>query len=177
MRKGLKILGSLVGALLLAMLVVGAVFAQGPVEDGDGVRDLDGTGYGRGVGSGYGFVDEDGDGVNDRYASDPEFVDEDGDGICDVCGGASGQGYAQEKEYGRGSGYGFIDEDGDGVNDRYGSDPEFVDTDGDGVCDTHGVAPGDGTGQSYGRGLRVDENAQGTAMIGRGGLGRRAAEK
>jgi hypothetical protein len=99
MKKWLKIVGSLVGAALLATLVAGAVFAQGPVEDGDGVRDLDGTGYGRGRGASYGFVDEDGDGVNDRYGSNPEFVDEDGDGICDTHGVAPGEGAAQG--YGR----------------------------------------------------------------------------
>jgi hypothetical protein len=163
MKKWFKVLASLVGAVLLATMVAGAVLAQGPAEDGDGVRDLDGTGWGRGRGSGYGFVDEDGDGVNDRYAADPEFVDEDGDGICDVCGGVPGEGYNQENGYGRGNGYGFVDEDGDGVNDRYGSDPEFVDEDGDGICDTYGgVAPGEGAGQGAPRG-------------GRGGWGRRAA--
>jgi len=177
MKKWLKILGSLVGAALLATVVVGAVLAQGPVDDGDGVRDLDGHGFGRGRGASYGFVDEDGDGVNDRYLSAPEFVDEDGDGICDVCGGVPGEGYGQEHGYGRRNGYGFVDEDGDGVNDRYGPNSEFVDEDGDGICDTHGVAPGEDAGQSYQHGFRVNENAQGTPMASRGGFGRRAAGK
>jgi hypothetical protein len=153
MVKWLKVVGSLVGAALLATLVAGAVFAQGPVGDGDGVRDLDGTGLGWGRGSSYGFVDEDGDGVNDRYGSDPEFVDEDGDGICDLCGGVPGEGDGRE------NGYGFVDEDGDGVNDRYGPNPEFVDEDGDGICDTHGVAPGEGAAQGYGRRFRAGEGA------------------
>jgi len=100
MKKWFKILGSLVGAALLATVVVGAAFAQGPVEDGDGVRDLDGTRFGRGRGSGYGFVDEDGDGVNDRYGSNPEFVDEDDDGICDIHGVAPGEGTGQGYERG-----------------------------------------------------------------------------
>ena len=175
MKKWFKILASLVGVALLATVVVGAVFAQGPVEDGDGVRDLDGTGFRRGRGSGYGFADEDGDGVNDRYLSAPEFVDEDGDGICDVCGGVPGEGCDQESGYGRGNGQGFVDEDGDGVNDRAGSNPEFVDQDGDGICDTHGVAPGQGTEQGYGRGFRVNDDAQGTPRAARGGFGRRVA--
>jgi hypothetical protein len=167
-KKWFKMLGSLVGAALLATVVVSAAFAQGPVEGGDGVRDLDGNRFGRA--SGYGFVDEDGDGINDRYASHPEFVDEDGDGVCDVCGGALGEGT------GRASGYGFVDEDGDGVNDRYASNPEFVDQDGDGVCDTHGIVPGEGAGQSYGRGFRMGDNAQGTPMASRG-FGRQVAGK
>jgi len=95
MVKWLKVVGSLVGAALLATLVAGAVFAQGPVDDGDGVRDL----VGQGRGNGYGFVDEDGDGINDRYGSNPEFVDEDGDGICDTHGVTPGEGAAQG--YGR----------------------------------------------------------------------------
>jgi hypothetical protein len=157
MKKWLKIVGSLVGAALLATLVAGAVFAQGPVEDGDGVRDLDGTSYGRGRGASYGFVDED------------------GDGLCDVCGGVPGEGLGQEAGTARGYGYGFVDEDGDGVNDRYGSNPEFVDEDGDGICDTHGVAPGEGAAQSYGRGFRASDEAQGTPMAPRGRFSRRAA--
>ena len=175
MKKWFKILGSLVGAALLATIVVSAAFAQGPVEDG--VRDLDGDGFGRGRGSSYGFVDEDGDGVNDRALSAPEFVDTDGDGICDVCGDVPGEGDEQRNSYGRENGYGFVDEDGDGVNDRYGSNPEFVDEDDDGICDTHGVAPGEGTAQRVGRGFRTSENAQGTSMAGRGGSGRQAAGK
>ncbi len=180
MKKGFKILGSLVSAALLATVVVGAVFAQGPVEDGDGVRDLDGDGFGQGRGAmalANGFVDEDGDGVNDRYLSAPEFVDEDGDGICDVCGDVPGEGNDQENGYGRGNvgpANGFVDENGDGVNDRYGSNPEFVDEDGDGVCDTHGVAPGEGLEQGYGRGFRVNDDEQGTPIAGRGRVGRQA---
>lgn len=172
MKKWFKILGGLVVAALLAAVVVGTALAQGPVEDGDGVRDLDSDGFGRG--NAYGFVDEDGDGVNDRYLSAPEFVDEDGDGICDVCGGVPGEGTDQQNSYSHGNGYGFVDEDGDGVNDRYGSNPEFVDEDGDGICDTHGVAPGDGAAQGSGRGSRTSDNAQGTAMASRGGTGRQA---
>jgi hypothetical protein len=107
MKKWLKVVGSLVGVALLAALVAGAVFAQGPVDDGDGVRDLDGTGFGRGRGFGYGFVDEDGDGVNDRYGSDPEFVDEDGDGVNDR--------YGSNPE--------FVDENGDGICDIHGVAP------------------------------------------------------
>ena len=78
--------------------------------------------------------------------------------------------------FGRANGYGFVDEDGDGINDRYASDPEFVDENGDGICDAHGVAPGEGTGQSYGRGFRMGDGAQGTPMAGRG-FGRRVAGK
>jgi hypothetical protein len=95
MKKWFKVVGSLVGAALLAALVAGVVFAQGPVEDSDGVQDL----VGQGRGNGYGFVDEDGDGVNDRYGTHPEFVDEDGDGLCDIHGVAPGEG--TEQGYGR----------------------------------------------------------------------------
>ncbi|MBN1137410.1 MAG: hypothetical protein JXM73_12545, partial [Anaerolineae bacterium] len=98
----------------------GVVFAQGPVDDGDGVRDL----VGQGRGHSYGFVDEDGDGVNDRNGSDCAFVDEDGDGLCDVCGGLPGEGEGQGEgyrrgegtgsgnAYGRGNRYGLADDDG-----------------------------------------------------------------
>jgi hypothetical protein len=169
MKKWFKILGGLMVAALLTAVFVGAVFAQGPVEDGDGVRDLSG-GESGGRGSAYGFVDEDGDGINDRYTSDPEFVDEDGDGLCDICGGVPGEGGQQEGGYGQQEGgYGFVDEDGDGINDRSVSNPEFVDEDGDGLCDTHGVAPSEGgqgtgyrqeagSGQAYGRGFRANGN-------------------
>jgi hypothetical protein len=120
MKKWLKVLGSLVGAVVLAAMVVGTVFAQGPVEDGGGVNDRyasapeyvdedgdgvcdvcgDALGEGYGLGSGYGFVDADGDGVNDRYASAPGYVDEDGDGVCDARAVAPGEGAGQ----GRGRG-------------------------------------------------------------------------
>ena len=153
MKRWFKILGSLVGAALLATMVVGAVFAQGPVEDSDGVRDLDGDGLGLGRGASYGFVDEDGDGVNDQYLSDHEFVDQDGDGICDVCGGLPGEGYNQENGYARGNGYGFVDEDGDGI------------------CDTHGVAVGQGSGPQF----RTERETEQTPMARRGGFARRAA--
>jgi hypothetical protein len=136
MKTWLKILGSLVTAALLATIFVGTALAQGPVEDGDGVRDLTGGDLG-GRGPAYGFVDEDEDGVNDRYVSDPEFVDEDGDGVCDICGKVPSEGTNQQNSYNYGNSYGFVDEDGDGVNDRYGSDPEFVDEDGDGICDIY----------------------------------------
>ena len=175
MKKWFKVLSGLVGAALLTTLVAGAVFAQGPVTGGDGVRDLEGGGFGRGRGSSYGFVDEDNDGINDRYATNPEFVDEDGDGVCDVCGGLPGEGEPQENGYGRGNGYGFVDEDDDGINDRYGTHPEFVDEDGDGLCDMHGVAPGEGTPQGYGRGFRTEGETQQAPMARRGGFGRRAA--
>jgi hypothetical protein len=168
-------LGSLVGVLLLTALVAGTVFAQGPVADSDGARDLDGEGYGRGRGSGYGFVDQDNDGINDRTASNPEFVDEDGDGLCDLGGGLPGEGEPHEQSWGRGYGLGFADEDGDGVNDRYGTNPEFVDEDGDGLCDTHGVALGEGTAQGYGRWFRAEGEPQQSSMARRGGYGRRAA--
>jgi hypothetical protein len=120
MNKWFKVVGSLVGALLLATLVAGVAFAQGPAGDGDGVRDL----VGQGRGHGYGFVDEDGDGVNDRYGSDCAFVDEDGDGLCDLCGRLPGEGKGQGEgyrrgdgsgsgnAYGRGNRHGFVDEDG-----------------------------------------------------------------
>ena len=92
MKRWIKVLGSLVGAVLLATAVVGTAFAQGPVADGDGVPDLVGDGSGAKGGAAYGFVDEDGDGINDRYLSTPEFVDENDDGICDICGGVPGEG-------------------------------------------------------------------------------------
>jgi hypothetical protein len=176
MKKWFAVVGSLVGVLLLTALVAGTVFAQGPVAEGDGVRDLDGEGRGYG----YGFVDEDNDGINDRYVSEPEFVDEDGDGVCDVCGGVPGEGEPQENVWGRGYGLGFVDEDGDGVNDRYGTNPEFVDEDGDGLCDTHGVAPGEGTAQGYSRWFRAEGETDQTPMATprpgrRGGYSRRAA--
>jgi hypothetical protein len=165
MKKAFKVLGSLVGAALLATMVVGTAFAQGPVENGDGVRDLDGDGLGAGRGASYGFVDEDGDGVNDRYLSDPAFVDEDGDGVCDLFDGVPNEANKQENAYGLSNGNGFVDEDGDGVNDRYMSNPEFVDEDGDGVCDLFdGVAAGEGIEQRYEYGFRASENAQGTML-------------
>ena len=187
MKKWFAVLGSVVGALLLAMLVTSAVFAQGPVTDGDGVRDLVGEGYGRGRGHGYGFVDEDGmrarDGapVNDRYGTEPEFVDEDGDGLCDVCGGLPGEGYARQEGVARGFGYGFVDEnsvrarDGVPVKDRYETNPEFVDEDGDGLCDVHGVAPGEGVAQGYGRRFHAEGETEQAPMARRGGYGRRSA--
>ena len=173
MKKWFKVLGGLVGAVLLTALVAGAVFAQGPVTDGDRAS------FGRGRGSSYGFIDKDGvraqggASVNDRYGTNPEFVDEDGDGLCDVCGSLPGEG--EDRMGGRGFGLGFVDEDGDGVNDRYGTNPEFVDEDGDGLCDTHGVAPGEGTAQGYGRQFRTDGETEQTPMARRGGFGRRAA--
>lgn len=181
MKKWLVVLGSVVGALLLATLVTSAVLAQGPVTRGDGVRDLVGEGYGRGRGGGDGIVNEDGvrarsgAAINDRNRTESEFVDENGDGLCDVCGGLPGEGYNQEKGYARGRGYGFVDENNDGVNDRYGTHPEFVDEDGDGLCDTHGVAPGEGTGQGYGRRLQTGDETEQAPMARRGGYGRRAA--
>ena len=173
MKKWFKVLGSLVGAALLATMVVGTAFAQGPVENGDGVRDLDGDGLGAGRGASYGFVDEDGDGVNDRYGSDSAFVDEDGDGLCDLFDSVPNETYKQENAYGLANSYGFVDEDGDGINDRYGSNPEFVDEDGDGVCDLFdGVAAGEGTEQRYEYGFRASENAQGALMVHRAQLSR-----
>ena len=75
------------------------------------------------------------------------------------------------------------DSDSDGMPDtweqHHGGDATAMtaaaDEDGDGICDTHGVAPGEGTGQIYERGFRVNENAQGTPRAGRGGFGRRIA--
>ena len=106
MKTWFKILGGLMTAALITTVFVGATFAQGPVDESDGVRDLNGGEFG-GRGRAYGFVDEDGDGINDRYLSDPEFVDQDGDGVCDTCGGVPGEGYNQEDSYGPKGGYGF----------------------------------------------------------------------
>ncbi len=113
MKKWMMMIGSLVVAVVVATMATGAVLARGGPDnggmtaagaargfvdaDGDGVRDLDGSGYG----NAYGFVDVNGDGINDRYAT--------GDGVPNLDGTGSG--------YGRG--YGFVDENGDGVNDRY----------------------------------------------------------
>ncbi len=92
------------------------------------------------------------------------FVDQDGDGICDHLGLAPGPGEAPGWRLGRrahlgrnggpqvmhrpqglGAGHGtFVDEDGDGICDN------FVDQDGDGI---HDLAPRDGTGHQYGRGM------------------------
>ncbi len=166
MGKWLKVLGSLVVAALLAAVFTGTALAQGPVEDGDGIRDLDGSGLRVGRGTAYGFVDEDGDGINDRYTSDPDFVDEDGDGVCDIHGVVPGAGAALD------NGYGFVDEDGDGINDRYASDPAFVDEDGDGVCDLHGVTPGTATAQ---RASRTSNSLQSNLGTPRGAYGRWAA--
>lgn len=162
MRKWLKVLGSLTVAVLLAAVFTGAVLAQGPVEDGDGVRDLDG--FGRGPA--FGFVDEDNDEINDRYTSDPAFVDENGDGVCDIHGVVPGEGVAL------GNGYGFIDEDGDGINDRYTSGPAFVDEDGDEVCDLHGVTPGAATAQRMNRAPRTSISLQSNLGIPRGAYSR-----
>ena len=104
MKKWFKILSGFLVSALLVTVFASAVLAQGPVDDGDGVRNLDGTGFGRG--RRHGFVDEDGDGINDLH---PNFVDEDGDGVCDVCGTEPGQG--------------FVDQDGDGICDTYGAAP------------------------------------------------------
>jgi hypothetical protein len=169
MKKWLKVLGSLVVVGLLAAVFAGTVLAQGPVEDGDGVRDLDGSGLAVGRGPAYGFIDEDGDGINDRYTSDPAFVDEDGDGVCDIHGVVPGTGTAM------GYGYGFIDEDGDGINDRYASDPAFVDEDGDGVCDLHGVTPGTAMAQRMGRTFRTNSSLQSNLGTPRSASGRWAA--
>jgi hypothetical protein len=170
MKKWLTVLGSLVGALLLAALVTGAVFAQGPVRDGDGVRDLDGEGNGWGRGNGYGLVDEDGEGVLNRSGSNGEFVDEDGDGLCDICGEVLGESHTHEWGYARGNGYGLVDEDGEGVLNRSGSNGEFVDEDGDGLCDTHGVAAAEGNGPQF----RTELETEQTPMARRGGFARRA---
>ena len=167
MKKWLKVLGGLVGAVLLTTLVAGAVFAQGPVTDGDG--------FGRGRGFGMGFLDEDGVRANDRYGTNPEFVDEDGDGLCDVCGALPGEGENRANGWDRGFGLGFVDEDGDGINDRYGTQPEFVDEDGDGLCDTHGVAAGEGAALGYGRRFHTEDDTAQAPMARRGGFGRRAA--
>jgi len=90
--KLIKVLSSMAAATLLVATLAGVALAQGPDGDGDGVRDLTGTGRG----PAWGFVDEDGDGINDRYSEDcpcSTFVDEDGDGVCDLCGGTLGDGY------------------------------------------------------------------------------------
>ena len=194
MKKWLIALGSLVGALLVAALVTGVVFAQGPVGDGDGVRDLDGDGNGWGRGSGSGLVDEDGAGVPNRSGSNGEFVDEDGDGLCDVCGGVPGEGYGEfvdedgdgfcdicgealgeghthEWGYARGNGYGLVDENGEVVQNRYGSNGEFVDEDGDGLCDTYGEGAAVGNGPQF----RTERETEQTPMARRGGFARRAA--
>ena len=92
MFKWLKIAGIMVLVGLLAAVFASVALAQGPDADGDGVRDLAGSGLLVGRGQAIGFVDEDGDGVSDRYSANPEFVDEDGDGLCDVHGTTPGQG-------------------------------------------------------------------------------------
>jgi hypothetical protein len=157
MKKWWIALGSLVGALLLAALVTGAVFAQGPVGSGE-------------------FVDEDGDGLCDVCGGLPgegygQFVDEDGDGLCDVCGEALGESHTHEWGYARGNGYGLVDENGEVVQNRYSSNGEFVDEDGDGLCDTYGAAAGQGTGPQF----RTEREAEQTPMARRGGSARRAA--
>jgi len=91
MKKWMKVIGSVMVAALVVTVFAGVALAQGPNDDGDGTRDLNGTGHG----PAWGFVDEDGDGVNDRYTEDCEFVDEDGDGVCDSCGREPGEGYDQ----------------------------------------------------------------------------------
>ena len=111
MKKWMMIIGSLVVAVVVATMATGAVLARGRPDnggmmvagaargcvdaDGDGVRDLDGSGYG----NAYGFVDANGDGINDRYV--------DGGGVPAL----DGTGY--------GFGHGFVDANGDGVDDRY----------------------------------------------------------
>jgi len=186
MKKWLIALGSLVGALLLAALVTGTVFAQGPVgsgefldEDGDGLCDV----CGGLPGEGYGLLNENG-----------QFVDEDGDGFCDICGEALGESHTHEWGYARGNGYGLVDENGEVVQNRFGSNGEFVDEDGDGLCDVCGGLPGEGYGQfvdedgdglcdTYGEGaaagngpqFRTEGETEQTPMARRGGFARRAA--
>jgi hypothetical protein len=167
MGKWLKILSGLAVAALLTAVFTGAVLAQGPVEDGDGVRDLDGSGLGLGRGPAFGYVDENGDGINDRFTDGTAFVDEDGDGVCDLCGATTGTGY--------GNGFGFVDENGDGINDRYASGPAFVDEDGDGVCDLQDAAPGTGTMQRVNQAFRNDNAVQRNLGTPRGAYGRWAA--
>jgi hypothetical protein len=169
MSKWFKILSGFAVAALLTAVFTGAVFAQGPVgdADGDGVRDLDGSGLGAGRGPAYGYVDENNDGINDRYADGTAFVDEDGDGACDVCGATTGTGY--------GNGFGFVDEDGDGINDRYADGTAFVDEDGDGICDLNETAPGTGTMQRLNQAFRTDNALQRSPGTPRGAYGRWAA--
>ncbi|HUU26313.1 MAG TPA: hypothetical protein VM123_00745 [archaeon] len=104
-------------------------------EDGDGVinaldpdskyyrdpntfRGLGRGGMGRGLGSGYGFIDENSNGINDRYE------DEDGDGVINHLDSDSKY-YRQPGVSGLGRG--FVDENANGINDT------LEDEDGDGV--------------------------------------------
>jgi hypothetical protein len=143
MKKWLKIAGVVGVVALIASLLAGVAWAQGPVdEDGDGACDASGQtlgdGFlarwrdrlmdllpwrGRGAAAGDGTPCE-------------AYVDEDGDGVCDL----------------------YEERWGDGAMPRWGTDPEtapqwqgrgpgagseapggrIVDEDGDGVCDLHG---------------------------------------
>jgi hypothetical protein len=128
--KWMKVFGSIVAATLLVTTLAGVALAQGPDGDGDGVRDLLGTGSG----PAWGFVDEDGDGINDRYNQDCDpstFVDEDGDGVCDLRDGTFGEGYGSRgaNATGGAQSYGQWRDRGNGGN-SYG--------DGDGECDPIG---------------------------------------
>ena len=135
MTKWFKILGSLMIAALLATVFVGAAFAQGPIEDGDGVRNLDGTGFGRGRG-GHGQGAGDGSGERQYPNAKPapeEWTEYEGivtqvqeSGVDMIIETADGQ----EIKIGTGPMYmeaqGFILQVGDAVQVRgYWQDDEF----------------------------------------------------
>ena len=160
--KALRILGVLSIIVVLATVLAGVALAQGPQDDADGVRDLDGTGQGLGRGFAYGFVDENGDGINDRYGSD-SFVDEDGDGVCDVCGGVPGEGgqmYGGNRQNGQGGGQACDDcgnAQGYGPGQGRGTVLRQMNRDGTGDCDAQGTGAGQGlrgNAASQGQGRR-----------------------
>jgi hypothetical protein len=142
MNKWFKIAGVVGVAVLVASLVAGVAWAQGPAdEDGDGRCDVCGEELGDGLFGRWRDRLEDimpwrgrGPGADDDVPCE-EYVDEDGDGVCDlheerfdgdVMPRWRGDPDAAPQWQGRGPGA-----DGDMPRD------EFVDEDGDGLCDEH----------------------------------------
>ena len=135
-----------------------------PDADKDGIPNGQDPDYVKaGLGQGAGFVDVNGDGINDHAP------DADKDGIpngqdADYTGGQQARGRGARM-------HAFIDEDGDGINDR------LMDADKDGVpnCqDGDWVRPMDGTGNKFGRGLKIGKgfsqtlSATGAGVAGSG---------
>ena len=67
MKKWMKVIGGVMVAALVVTVFAGVALAQGPGDDGDGVRNQAGLGRG----PAWGFVDEDGDGICDLHVEMP----------------------------------------------------------------------------------------------------------
>jgi len=98
MNKWFKIAGVVGVVILVASLVAGVAWAQGPAdEDGDGRRDVCGEELGDGLSGRWRDRLDDvmpsqgrGPGADDDMPCD-EYVDEDGDGVCDLHGEELGE--------------------------------------------------------------------------------------